>query len=854
VGVVLVAPAEVTEGIEMLPDGVTPCDVYELRVHGVSGTSAAAMLDVPQVKQVAGDDKTGFYRRRDADGRAHGPVQGRQLEAYRWGGLTSGRPWRALWLLLTPFMLINVAPSTAAVPLGFDQEGEKTVDRRWRRVLEAALRLTGLSLTVLLVVAVAVVCLDLTGWQLAAGGGDLPSWLGFLTGPQPRQFVLAALGPLALVALVGFLGSRTWRLSERERPPAAPGGHVDTPIEDRAMWNGETQVRRHRAMHLATALATVATTVLLPLWFSAAGGLVPIGTVWRRAGGPAVVIISGLVMLLMAASTVLLCLPALARRERPEDSTEPESGRDGYTALPWVGLGLVAAAVVVIWPGAAWRSAWPTQPGGPLPGMSALAQALFLAQAVLLIVVAVAAAVLRRSARRRQAGQAVGHAGSGAAVGSTPAWLGLGPAVFAMLAVLLAAGWAAGSAFAFAWLLGRPEVGFAAASVSDDLIMPPAYAWAAVVTLVALAALAIAGAVVWAAVRAQRQRCTNDVLEDYSLGQLDGLESDRRGRVKQIARSRAAAGLDRVGRGALGLWFVVVGVTVLVALAGQLIDPTWAFDELAGVAALGVAVLVLATVVLIFQGQRIFHDRELRQKAGILWDLGTFWPRAAHPLAPPCYMERVIPDLLKRMKSDAMSSAGQIVLSCHSQGAVIGAAVVMQMDTKLGKRVSLLTYGSPVRRLYSSMFPAYFSNVALVRTGQFLRDGGWTPALPRSGDLDARRTWRWRNLYRPTDPIGGPIFVDYRGQSQRTDDVDRWLLDPVFDKPPGDTNWPATKAHGGYPADPAYAEALDDLTKRRPHPDRHAGDRVPTSAGAATEASPAGLPDVAPEPSRGGRV
>ena len=89
----------------------------ELRVHGVSGSPTEGVLDRPWVGRVAGDGDSGFYRPRPEIGGTTGPG-GATLEAYRWGSLTSGAAARALWLLLLPFMLANVAiwlrpPSTA---------------------------------------------------------------------------------------------------------------------------------------------------------------------------------------------------------------------------------------------------------------------------------------------------------------------------------------------------------------------------------------------------------------------------------------------------------------------------------------------------------------------------------------------------------------------------------------------------------------------------------------------------------------------------------------------------------------------------------------------------------------------
>src|SRR6476620_9934488 len=135
-------------------DGEGDGGTIELRVHGVSGTTPEALLDRPLVEQVAGDAIAGFYRPRlleerldDAPDR-HAPRQPAAplLEGYNWGGLTSGSPSRALWLLLLPFTLINIAP-----------RGRPDVARDdgltswiWRLA-----RLLALSLTLLLVVAAA---------------------------------------------------------------------------------------------------------------------------------------------------------------------------------------------------------------------------------------------------------------------------------------------------------------------------------------------------------------------------------------------------------------------------------------------------------------------------------------------------------------------------------------------------------------------------------------------------------------------------------------------------------------------------------------------------------------------------
>jgi hypothetical protein len=88
----------------------------ELRIHGVSGTPTESMLSHPHPVQVSGDKVAGFYRRGedhvdhlDRGDRSVGGGGERHVEAYTWGRLTSGVASRALWLLLLPFTLVNVA-------------------------------------------------------------------------------------------------------------------------------------------------------------------------------------------------------------------------------------------------------------------------------------------------------------------------------------------------------------------------------------------------------------------------------------------------------------------------------------------------------------------------------------------------------------------------------------------------------------------------------------------------------------------------------------------------------------------------------------------------------------------------
>ncbi|MCI4062558.1 hypothetical protein MRQ36_08270 [Micromonospora sp. R77] len=264
--------------------------VLELRVHGVSNTPPDHLLglhpvpggDGPQPWLVAGGEVTGFYR-----STAPGPDEPVTVEAYSWGQLTSGARTardveRALWTLLLPFTLANVAlHARPDIPPDPDRE-------RWgsRSGLAAWLiRLFCLSLTSTLVITVAGIGVDLIGWQCVE-----PECLSHLPGPWEfladtwwqqgtRSLAAGLLLPLIVLAVLGVVAWRTYQYeaempaAPRPRPTPGPGGAEpgpaggaseppENPLQDPTFWCGEGQLRRAAVLHLCTGAVTAASVPL----------------------------------------------------------------------------------------------------------------------------------------------------------------------------------------------------------------------------------------------------------------------------------------------------------------------------------------------------------------------------------------------------------------------------------------------------------------------------------------------------------------------------------------------------------------------------------------------------------------
>ncbi|MFG2331615.1 hypothetical protein ACGFMM_18515 [Streptomyces sp. NPDC048604] len=772
----------------------------ELLVHGVGGATPQDMLDDPRTLRVTGDATAAMHRRGvdlDAEDHPERYAERPVPEAYCWSNLTSGNGTRALWLLLLPFMVANLA-HWMRPPAG----GR----RRSMRLYGVLVRLLALTLTVLLTAAACEVALDLTAWQCAgsaACAADRP-WLGFLAADrggwwsQPgRRLALAALVPAALVALLWYLSNRTWSAYEAQRPPTGyddvatppPGepGADESASDDAAgdetgadappaeehppvrpalgrpgFWYGRRLVARLRAAHTAAGFLTVAAAVC--------------GAAARHdrdTGGAGALVGSALEAAL--ALTAAVCLVVVVRRGRSEKRLDHAVDRALVARLPAASLTLLAAALLY----AAWsRPGW--ESSGTLPGDTTFG-VLTLFQGLLVVALGVVALSLYRSAP---------HART--------AMFGLGGPATAMLACALGGVMTGGVAQRVAdWLDGPGTPG----AGGGRIVGPPVLlSWQASVIPVLLLVLVVPCAVLAARTALTARRFAAEVDADYGVATPDPV------RTRRIASTRAAAGLTDAAPVLIG---IVSGSTLLLgagAVAGAWTSgnvPGRAFDGahdvIAGAAdaaqATGSWLVGLGFILFVTWGRRAYKDASARRTIGILWDVGTFWPRAAHPFAPPCYAERAVPDLTWRMSSWTRTTGGRLVISGHSQGSVLAAAAVWQLPEHTRHRVALLTYGSPLERLYGRWFPAYFGPDQLT-------------AL--HGEVHC-----WRNLWRATDPIGGPVRVPADGDKPA---VDRdALLDPLVYGRDHDHPLPEpVLGHSDYQADPVFAAERTVLLDRLP--------------------------------------
>ncbi|MET7641283.1 hypothetical protein [Streptomyces sp. NPDC005438] len=766
-------------------NGQPPRLALELLVHGVGGTTPQEMLGDPRTERVTGDETAAVHRRaEDVDAEEHPErYEGEPVpEAYSWSNLTSGNGARALWLILLPFMVANLShwmrPAADSRRISV-------------RLYGTLVRLLALTLTVLLIAAACEVALDLLVWQCAGTVAcvDDHSWLAFLAPDarggggwwsQPgRRLALGALVPLALTGLLWWLSHRTWSAYESQPPLRAAVAEDDPQGADRpalclpGFWYGKRLVARLRAAHVAAALLTVAAALT-------------VGTTRfdRDAGGPLEAV--GWTMTTLISLGGALVVAVICRRGRKEWRTDDALDRFIISGLPLCALGLVGMALVyACWSRPEWRSDG-VLPGNEVFGVLSVAQGLLVAAMVGVVW------LMRRRFDPHRPGDRTVLRGQG------------GPAV-AVLACSLGAVYTGGVAQRVAdWLDGPGTPGRDNGLIAGP---PTLLTWhaAAIPVLLGVLALMLLGYLY----RAWRHthRLEPDIHTAYGPEVLPDASRSRR-----IARTLARARLtDRAP------WLVLVASGLTLVLGAVAVLGAWFSGEVPGRAtdgapaildgfaetaqALGSWLIGLAMVLFLAWGRRAYRDASARRTIGILWDVGTFWPRAAHPFAPPCYAERAVPDLAWRMATWTGQPGRQLVISGHSQGSVLAAAAVWQLDPLTRRKVALLTYGSPLERLYGRWFPAYFGRRALRALHQ---------------EVDC-----WRNLYRHTDPIGGPV----RLPEEDGPPVDAEPFhDPLTYGRTVQQPLPAPiLGHGEYQADPAFERERAALLRRLAARDPQAG-------------------------------
>src|SRR5215216_2359273 len=207
-------------GVENQPVVLT--GVTELLVHGVGGESAEDTLHEPHPMQVAGDATAGFYRGPDVDGR--------HRESYSWGGLTSGKASRALWLLLLPFALANLA--------GWMHWRRR--DSREPGLFRSLIRLFGLSLTALGLLYVCSITFDLIAYQCA---GD-PA-LHRRPAALPAVVLAAAVDLAAECRLAGWAPAPAAGRGGRPAPGRGRAARLPGPQHPRTLRASQAKGRRH---------------------------------------------------------------------------------------------------------------------------------------------------------------------------------------------------------------------------------------------------------------------------------------------------------------------------------------------------------------------------------------------------------------------------------------------------------------------------------------------------------------------------------------------------------------------------------------------------------------------------------
>ncbi|BEP14837.1 hypothetical protein acdb102_31480 [Acidothermaceae bacterium B102] len=787
-----------------------------LRVHGVHGWSSEETLQSLDATQVAGDDLSGFYRRQGDvragdvhDGDRREP-DGVSLESYSWGGFSSKAPVQALWLLLIPFTLVNLAGWMVRPKrrTAFPDGGGNAAFRAPHPVLARALRLLGLTLTLEFFLGVIAVFVGIIGQQCRDGGCKrvnvgltwLPLGLSKLSPglphDAPARLAVSSLLCLSVLVSLWWLCWLTRRRYERVTRQSAQALVFDqrAALAHPRFWQGDERVLRLSLAHSAAVMGLVA-------WAAAD---VRTGSTSKHLE------LASLALILAAAVSVVW--PGLAGLNvvQPASGNGLSIGRLWLVLLSLLGLGLVVRACVHVWN--AGVSSFPAKGEWLPPDWRSAVIATGIVQA------AVMAFVLVGLWRNRPKDDNLLVPPPSRPQDWTPLSGGFASLGAASLGVGLAAAFTTAA-------ITVAEGAYVTKGKGGDFDLPSVTKTVDAGVLCFLAALGLS--LLWQALRmvkTQGQR-----LWDESAQVAEQPPARPSGWCRPMMRRWVGAvgwpsAKDADTQRLVSIWLgFVVSTAPEILMTGLISGAPWCLAiGILGAAiwpvvpllhplvnsqfGTGIAAAGISSFGLLIVGQLAREEKsaESRRTIGVLWDVATFWPRMAHPFAPPCYGERAVPELADRLQWLANDDTSRVILASYSQGTVLASAALLQLPVDVRRRVTLVTLGCPLRRLYARGFPAYFDfpQLRLLTNAQ-------------TGDYP-----EWLNIWRSTDYVGGWIMsndatVQAPAPFQRCQD--QWICDPLtFQAPDGDSTAPPLLAHLNYFPDELVGKAVTALLPPAP--------------------------------------
>lgn len=567
----------------------------------------------------------------------------------------------------------------------------------------------------------------------------------------------------------------------------------------------------------------------------------------------------------LVAVTVVLILVALGIRV---DSSDRGTGLRGSVLTGLLGMPLAAAvALLPSWPASQWRWDWAREH----PALVTWAMVVVIAVTTWFAALRTRSAPSPGEEKWLTEPQSTGWGGRAPGVFLA---LGLFLGLVVVSALTLTLGDRLNGDHSAGSLLGLGARGGDTDSV--DLVVPGLYGWFA---LAGAAGLGLLGLVVvglhltrwrkhvddgpWPAGRGPEPVVPPEHLAAYETPTMPGGPSDAmdtsQAMAKRVFAVRRTARLAHRAEPLLGLLIVLVtGAWLLLAVLRQFRwAATWVYwPNLVTAAGL---VLTLIAVGVFVGGGTTATDRAIRP-LGVLWDLACAVPRAAHPLGPPCYGERVVPEVLARCRwwlseegtlARLSQSPRGVVLSAHSLGGVISVAAILGApwdghvppDTLprdgqgnwMVPRMALITYGTQLRAYFSRFFPELFGPAVLgVAPSPRARlrspdpwvddwppdDPPFTVPTPLPGSVrhllsqpppvagGAARP-RWYSLWHLTDYLGFPLVgrpprATVGGATSPADSLQDWYAQEIDFT----AYLLSVLSHSDYPRTEEYAAAL----------------------------------------------